>query len=74
MFAYHFLKATGFKTVILARAVCLNGMVPMVDDSDNRMAVDQFEGFLKSVDQNVDQAPENGKGANSISELTPFNY
>jgi integrase len=42
-----------------------------VDDGDTRKAVDQFEGFLKSVDQNVDQAPENGKGANSISELTP---
>ena len=42
-----------------------------VDDGDTRKAVDQFEGFLKSVDQNVDQAPENAKGANSISELTP---
>jgi len=35
-----------------------------------RKAVDQFQGFLKSVDQDVDQAPENEKGANSIPELT----
>jgi len=28
-----------------------------VDSSDIRKAVDQMEGFLKSVDQNVDQAP-----------------
>ena len=28
-----------------------------VDDQDNRKAVDQMEGFLKSVDQNVDQVP-----------------
>jgi hypothetical protein len=33
-----------------------------------------MEGFLKSVDQNVDQAPKNEKGANSISELTPRLY
>ncbi len=42
-----------------------------VDDGDTRKAVDQFEGFLKSVDQNVDQALENEKRANSIPELTP---
>ncbi|MCX5827109.1 MAG: site-specific integrase [Deltaproteobacteria bacterium] len=28
-----------------------------VDSQDTRKAVDQMEGFLKSVDQNVDQAP-----------------
>lgn len=28
-----------------------------VDETDTRNAVDQFEGFLKSVDQNVDQTP-----------------
>jgi hypothetical protein len=33
-------------------------------------AVDQMECFLKSIDQ----APENAKGANSISELTPRYY
>jgi hypothetical protein len=27
-----------------------------VDNEDARKAVDQMEGFLKSVDQNVDQA------------------
>jgi integrase len=32
-----------------------------IDDADTR----------KAVDQNVDQAPKNEKGANSISELTP---
>ncbi len=30
-----------------------------VDGSDTRKAVDQMEGFLKSVDQNVDQALQN---------------
>ncbi len=28
-----------------------------VDVTDTRKAVDHMEGFLKSVDQNVDQAP-----------------
>jgi integrase len=32
-----------------------------VDESDRRKAVDQMEGFLKSVDQNVDQVPSNVK-------------
>lgn len=32
-----------------------------VDSNDTRKAVDQMEGFLKSVDQNVDQAPSNVK-------------
>jgi len=42
-----------------------------VDDGDTRKAVNQFEGFLKSVDQNVDQVPKNEKRANSNSELNP---
>jgi integrase len=33
-----------------------------VDATDTRKAVDQMEGFLKSVDQNVDQAPQNATG------------
>ena len=34
-----------------------------VDVSDTRKAVDQMEGFLKSVDQNVDQvAPKEKEG------------
>lgn len=45
-----------------------------VDATDIRKAVDQMEGFLKSVDQNVDQAPENEKKVNSISELTTCIY
>ncbi|MDI6616107.1 MAG: site-specific integrase [Syntrophaceae bacterium] len=46
-----------------------------VDDVDTRKAIDQFEGFLKSNDQSNDQAPENEKGANPTSELTPcFSY
>jgi len=32
-----------------------------VDSLDTRKAVDQMEGFLKSVDQNVDQVPLNVK-------------
>ena len=32
-----------------------------VDAEDTRNAVDQMEGFLKSVDQNVDQVPLNIK-------------
>ncbi|MEE9913203.1 MAG: site-specific integrase [Deltaproteobacteria bacterium] len=32
-----------------------------VDSNDTRKAVDQMEGFLKSVDQNVDQAPSKAK-------------
>ncbi len=28
-----------------------------VDETDTRNAVDRFEGYLKSVDQNVDQTP-----------------
>jgi integrase len=32
-----------------------------VDVADTRKAVDQMEGFLKSVDQNVDQAPSEAK-------------
>jgi hypothetical protein len=32
-----------------------------VDSSDIRKAVEQMEGFLKSVDQNVDQVPLNIK-------------
>lgn len=32
-----------------------------VDDEDTRRAVDQMEGFLKSVDQNVDQTPSEAK-------------
>ena len=35
-----------------------------VDSSDTRKAVDQMEGFLKSVDQNVDQVPLNIKRVN----------
>ncbi|HOG08802.1 MAG: tyrosine-type recombinase/integrase [Syntrophales bacterium] len=35
-----------------------------VDASDTKKAVDQMEGFLKSVDQNVDQAPPNRQGVN----------
>ena len=35
-----------------------------VDSSDTRKAVDQMEGFLKSVDQNVDQGTKNEEGAN----------
>jgi integrase len=45
-----------------------------VDAEDTRKAVDQMEGSLKSVDQNVDQAPENRKRVNPISELTPCLY
>ncbi len=45
-----------------------------VDKLDKRTAVDQMEVFLKSVNQNVDQVPENEKRANPISELTPSNY
>jgi len=45
-----------------------------VDDTDTRKAVDQFEGFLKSVDQNVDQAPQNEKRVHSTSEPTPCLY
>jgi integrase len=33
-----------------------------VDEADKRKAVDQMEGFLKSVDQNVDQAPQKATG------------
>jgi hypothetical protein len=32
-----------------------------VDSQDTRKAVDQMEGFLKSVDQNVDQVPSKEK-------------
>jgi hypothetical protein len=32
-----------------------------VDSQDTRKAVDPMEGFLKSVDQNVDQAPSKVK-------------
>jgi len=32
-----------------------------VDVVDTLKAVDQMEGFLKSVDQNVDQAPSKAK-------------
>ena len=32
-----------------------------VDTRDTRKAIDQMEGFLKSVDQNVDQAPSKVK-------------
>lgn len=32
-----------------------------VDSNDTKKAVDQMEGFLKSVDQNVDQVPSNAK-------------
>ena len=35
-----------------------------VDSSDTRKAVEQMEGFLKSVDQNVDQVPLNKEGVN----------
>jgi len=42
-----------------------------VDAVDIRKAVDQMEGFLKSVDQNVDQAPKNEEGAKQTSCLTP---
>jgi hypothetical protein len=35
-----------------------------VDSSDIRKAVDQMEGFLKSVDQNVDQGIKNEEGVN----------
>jgi hypothetical protein len=42
-----------------------------VDNGDTRKATDKFEGFLKSVDQNVDQVPKNEKRVNSNSELTP---
>ena len=45
-----------------------------VDEADKRKAVDQMEGFLKSVDQNVDQAPSNEKRANPSNELTPCFY
>ena len=33
-----------------------------VDATDTRKAVDQMEGFLKSVDQNVDQPPQKATG------------
>jgi len=42
-----------------------------VDEADKRKAVDQMEGFLKSVDQNVDQAPLNKKRVNPSTEPTP---
>ena len=45
-----------------------------VDATDIRKAVDQMDGFLKSVDKNVDQDPENEKKVNSISELTTCIY
>lgn len=45
-----------------------------VDGEDTRKAIEQFEGFLKSSDQNSDQAPKKSQGANPISELTPRNY
>jgi hypothetical protein len=32
-----------------------------VDATDTRKAVDQMEGFLKSVDQTVDQVPSKAK-------------
>jgi hypothetical protein len=32
-----------------------------VDSQDTRKAFDQMEGFLKSVDQNVDQVPSKVK-------------
>jgi hypothetical protein len=35
-----------------------------VDANDTRKAVDQMEGFLKSVDQTVGQAPSKEKGVN----------
>jgi integrase len=35
-----------------------------VDSADTRKAVEQLEGFLKSVDQNVDQVPLNEEGVN----------
>ncbi|MGZ3647929.1 MAG: tyrosine-type recombinase/integrase, partial [Syntrophales bacterium] len=45
-----------------------------VDEQDTRKAIDQMGEFLKSVDQNVDQVPQNEKRANPISELTPRNH
>ena len=42
-----------------------------VDEADKRKAVDQMEGFLKSVDQNVDQAPSTEKRVNPSAEPTP---
>jgi hypothetical protein len=33
-----------------------------VDASDTKKAVDPMEGFLKSGDQNVDQAPQKSTG------------
>lgn len=35
-----------------------------VDSLDTHKAVDQMEGFLKSVDQNVDQTPLNKERVN----------
>ncbi|MGZ6292110.1 MAG: hypothetical protein ACXWMK_07980, partial [Syntrophales bacterium] len=42
-----------------------------VDETDKRKAVDQMEGFWKSVDQNVDQVPSNEKEGQPINQLTP---
>ena len=41
-----------------------------VDANDTRKAADQMEGFLKSVDQNVDQVPSKIKEGQPISQLT----
>ena len=41
-----------------------------VDSNDTRMAIDQMQGFLKSVDQNVDQEPLKVKEGQPISGLT----
>ena len=42
-----------------------------VDAEDARQAVDQLQSFLKSVDQNVDQAPLEKKKGLALNELTP---
>ena len=62
------MKITGHST----RAMFLR--YDTVDEQDTRKAIDQMEGFLKSVDQIVDQVPQNEKRANPISELTPRNH
>jgi len=46
-----------------------------VDASDTRKAVEQMEGFLKSVDQNVDQALQNATWGYPMNQLTScFSY
>ena len=42
-----------------------------VDVEDEKLAVDQLLDFLKSVDQNVDQAPSKNKKGLALAELTP---